>query len=338
MVSELFKLFNWGGTAPRAAFVVAILLFTLAAFGLPSALANLGLPVWVGIATVAALNLLVFSVVVRRFHDIGRSGAWAVLWVIPVVNFAMALWLALAPSAAQSEQVWPKRRRHHIGQAMLCLLVVLGLSRAFWTPYTIPSGSMKPALIPGDFVIATHVSDRNQPARGDIVVFRHPSNQLPYIARVIGLPGEEIQLTDGQVVLNGQVASYVDLPPFTETMPTPSPSPRPRCKPPVAGGALCHKDQRLETLPDGTEITVLDISQTLRDNTDMYRIPEGHYFVLGDNRDNVIDSRISRSTGGIGFVGQHQLIGHARWVLFSGQIAADFTTFDWRWDRVLLGL
>lgn len=336
MVSELFKPFNWGGTAPRAAFVVAILLFTLAAFGLPSALANLGLPVWVGIATVAALNLLVFSVVVRRFHDIGRSGAWAVLWVIPVVNFAMVLWLALAPGKAESEQDWPKRRRHQIGQAMLCLLVIMGLSRAFWTPYTIPSGSMKPALIPGDFVISAAISKDYQPKRGEVLIHRHPLNQQAYVSRVIGLPGESIRLIDGQVEINGQTASYAELPLFRETMPA-SP-PFPRCATVVPTGSPCDKEQLLEHLPDGTEVKVLNISQTLRDNTDMYRIPDGHYFVFGDNRDNVIDSRISRSTGGIGFVGQHQLIGHARWVLFSGQIAADFTTFDWRWDRVLLGL
>ena len=336
MFKHLFKPFNWGGTAPRAAFVVTILLFTLAAFGLPPALANLGLPVWVGIATVAVLNLLVFSVVVRRFHDIGRSGGWAVLWVIPVVNFAMVLWLALARGKAQTAQDWPQRRRHRIGQAMLCLLVIMGLSRAFWAPYTIPSGSMKPALIPGDYVISTDVSKDYQPKRGEVLIHRHPINQQAYVSRVIGLPGEKIRLIDGQVEINGQTAKYAELPPFTETMPT-SP-PFPRCATVTPIGSPCHKEQLLERLPDGTEVKVLNISQTRLDNTGTFSIPDGHYFVLGDNRDNAIDSRVPLHSGGIGFVGQHQLIGRARWILFSGQISADLTTFDWRWDRLFLAL
>ncbi|MGN0934560.1 signal peptidase I [Falsigemmobacter intermedius] len=222
-------------------------------------------------------------------------------------------------------------------------------------PFWIPSGSMKETLLIGDFLFVNKMAYgysryscpmglcpfegrllASEPERGDVVVFRHPVNGSDFIKRLIGLPGDTVQMVDGKVVLNGQELPQTPAGDFTETYEPQGPmGNEPRCaNAPVGQGGTCIKPRMMETLPGGHSYPVLNIDNGgFADNTPVFTVPPGHYFFLGDNRDNSQDSRYGRAVGGVGFVPAENLIGRADRIMFSSAGKSLFFFWTWRADR-----
>ncbi len=235
-------------------------------------------------------------------------------------------------------------------------LVIAGLFRTlFFQPFWIPSGSMKETLLIGDFLFVNKMAYGysrwscpfglcpipgrilgSEPERGDIVVFRHPVSGADYIKRVIGLPGDTVQMREGVLFLNGEAIPQEPAGVFTETYERQgSAGQYPRCEnAPVGQGGACTKSRYIETLPGGRQFPVLNIEDRgFADNTPLYTVPEGHYFFMGDNRDNSVDSRAPRNIGGVGFVPFDHLIGRADRVMFSSAGSSMLAFWTWRSDR-----
>ncbi|MGB3555739.1 MAG: signal peptidase I [Jannaschia sp.] len=234
-------------------------------------------------------------------------------------------------------------------------LVIAGIFRTlFFQPFWIPSGSMKDTLLIGDFLFVNKMaygysrhscpfsicpfSGRllgSEPERGDVIVFRHPVTSDDFIKRLIGLPGDTVQVRDGVLVLNGEPVVLAEAPPFVETFERQGPQGiMPRCaNEPVGQGADCIKERTVETLPNGVSHSILNIGNYRTDMTPVYTVPEGQYFFMGDNRDNSSDSRVPRSIGGVGFVPYENLIGRADRVVFSSAGRRMLFFWTWRLDR-----
>lgn len=230
-------------------------------------------------------------------------------------------------------------------------LLIAGVFRTlFFQPFFIPSGSMKDTLLVGDFLFvnkmaygysqfscpfsACPISGRlfgSMPERGDVVVFRHPTNNQDYIKRLIGLPGDRVQVKDSIIYINGEAAPQVPDGVFVEPRgPQGSQGRTPVCQ---SRTGECTKDRYIETLPGGVSHAILDVSPARTDNTPVFTVPEGEFFFMGDNRDNSSDSRVSQNRGGVGFVGFDRLIGRADRVVFSSAGTRIFYFWTWRSDR-----
>lgn len=234
-------------------------------------------------------------------------------------------------------------------------LLIAGVFRTlFFQPFWIPSESMKSTLLIGDFIFVNKMaygyskyscpfslcplSGRlfaSDPERGDVVVFRHPGNGTDYIKRLIGLPGDTIQMKEGLLYINGDVAPQIADGVFEEVNEPQGPMRnRPRCETIVGEGAACSKSRAIETLPNGRSHAVLNIDTNgPGDNTDIFTVPPGNFFFMGDNRDNSLDSRFSRATGGVDLVPAEYLIGRADRVMFSSSGRSMLYFWTWRSDR-----
>lgn len=331
----MFKPFDWSGTASRRQYWPIFLVWLISLMGATFLLLSLQ---WSQLFTsslvvVAIVQLFFVSVAVRRLHDIGRSGFWMVLFAVPYLGFLFVFVLGiLKPSVGQSEH-WPSRKRHRVAQFAVLLVVVFALSRVFWAPFWIPSGSMKPTLLAGDYIVVN--LSRDTPERGDVVVFRHPVTRAPFVSRVIGLAGDRLQMVDGQVILNDDVLAQIRVEDFVEPFAPQGPHRvLPLCANlAVPAGGDCLKPQFVETLPSGKSYKIFDIRNTQFDNTGVFTVPNGHFFVLGDNRDNVLDSRMPQAMRGVGFVPVENLIGKPRFAVFSAQGPSLWAFRDWRRDR-----
>jgi len=198
-------------------------------------------------------------------------------------------------------------------------------------PFNIPSGSMIPTLLVGDYLFVSKYSYGyskhsfpfsfmpiegrvfgSEPQRGDVAVFKLPrDNKTDYIKRVIGLPGDTIRMQDGRLFINGelvpreQVDDYI----YSDT-----------------AGSVLRLAQYRETLPGGKEHLVLEEGDRQRfDNTREFTVPGGHFFMMGDNRDHSVDSRSE-----VGFVPAENLVGRAEFLFFSTDGSAAIWEV-WRW-------
>ncbi len=234
------------------------------------------------------------------------------------------------------------RRRGPSGEfAEIVKTVIYALVIAFvirvlaFQPFTIPSASMEPTLFQGDYILVSKFAYgysryslpfsppvlqgrvlARDPQRGDVVVFKLPRDtRIDYIKRLIGLPGDRIQMRGGVVYLNGKAVPREELAPVTE----------------LSAFGYPHQVERYkETLPNGKSyVTYSYGSDGQVDNTGVYEVPAGHYFFMGDNRDDSQDSRFPEAVG-VGYVPFENLVGKADIILLSWNDKA--TLFKpWTW-------
>lgn len=238
------------------------------------------------------------------------------------------------------EEIWD------ISKAVLVAVSVTLLFRFFlFQPFNIPSGSMKPTLLVGDFIVVDKVEYgysrasliypftrmplegrlfADTPSRGDVAVFKNNADRnKDYIKRVVGMPGDTVQMIRGVLHLNGERVERVLQLDGVTNCDAPSPAAR----------------LYTETLPNGVSYTVQECQGNAGglDNTQKFVVPEGHYFMVGDNRDNSADSR----TPMVGFVPIDQVVGKATRVAFSvdGQQSQIWQLWNWptaiRYGRLL---
>ncbi|MEL7107375.1 MAG: signal peptidase I [Pseudomonadota bacterium] len=239
-------------------------------------------------------------------------------------------------------------------KTVIYALLIAGVFRTlFFQPFWIPSGSMKDTLLIGDFLFVNKMAYgysrhscpfsmcpfegrlfSSDPERGDVVVFRHPVNGADFIKRLIGMPGDKIQMQGGVLYINDAAAAQTPDGTFDEIFERQGPSGSlPLCKNGAVGvGGVCTKDKAVETLPEGQTHSVLNARDSRLDDTGVFTVPEGHYFFIGDNRDNSTDSRV-RQPAGVGFVPEDHLIGRADRVFFSASGRSLFFFWQWRGDR-----
>ncbi len=241
-------------------------------------------------------------------------------------------------------------------------LFVFVLRSFIIAPFSIPSESMVPRLLVGDYLIVAKwpygyskhslpfslplIPGRifsSMPVPGDVAVFKAPpGNQVDYIKRVIGLPGDMIQMKEGVLHINGKPVKKERI--EDAIIPV---SPNTGCESAQFeqwssdGSRACHYPRFRETLPNGRSYEIVDMDPVgPYDNTDIYTVPEGHFFAMGDNRDHSADSRFPAVEGqGISYVPQENLVGRAMVMVFSTDGSAEWIKpWTWftaaRWSRI----
>ncbi|MCK5621353.1 MAG: signal peptidase I [Alphaproteobacteria bacterium] len=207
-------------------------------------------------------------------------------------------------------------------------LIAIAVRIVAFEPFNIPSGSMKPTLLVGDYLFVSKYTYgysrysfpfgfppfsgriwESPVERGDVAVFRKPpENEIDYIKRIIGLPGDRIQVLDGILHINGEAVERERIEDF------------------VVDAYGREAAQYIETLPNGRTHRILETAGDAgrSDNTDEVTVPAGHYFAMGDNRDNSADSRV------IGFIPAENMVGRAEILFFSTDGSAALWEF-WKW-------
>jgi signal peptidase I len=289
--------------------------------------------VWIGLA-----------LQIKRLHDRGRTGWFSLLNVIPVIGPALLTidtYFRFGDMKANRFGPAPRPCLRSTGlEAGLILSgigVLLALAIAGRTlimePFNIPSGSGEPVIVNGDYLSVSRYAYRlHEPARGDIAVFIDPHSGEDYIKRIVGLPGDTVQVNHGIVSINGQTAERTRIADYHERV----------------WYENYQRDQDnvryryIETLPGGQSHEILGgpvkfpEDSLPQDNTGRFTVPPGRFFAMGDNRDNSNDSRL-----GLGYVPLTNLVGRAEFCYFSRapgvpfwKVMVDFAS-GIRWDRVL---
>jgi len=223
-----------------------------------------------------------------------------------------------------------------VSTVVWALGIAIVLRTFLFQPFHIPSGSMLPGLMKGDYIITTKYSlgygkyaatplpfpikqgrlFESKPERGDVIVFRPEGDNKNFIKRLVGLPGDQIQMQKGQLFINGERVKSENLGQETYVNQ-------------YGNDALA--EAWVETFENGNIHTVYDAQKNSQaDNTTIYTVPAEHYFMMGDNRDHSGDSRIPVLSGGAGYVPTENLMGKAEFVLLS--VDDNFVLFKpWTW-------
>ncbi len=240
----------------------------------------------------------------------------------------------MSKTEIQANEIEAKKPPMGFVKTLIIALLCAGFVRSiFFEPFHIPSSSMKPGLLIGDYIFVAKYSygysrysfpfgidffegrifEKNKPNRGDVAVFRLPTEpSINYIKRIIGLPNDQIQMRNGVLFINNIEVSK------------------------IANGVFSDNDESLkveirkflETLPEGKTVETLDQNtETPQDNTGIYEVPAGHYFMMGDNRDNSQDSRFLSQ---VGYVPEENLVGKATLIFFSNSKP---TWQFWNWTN-----
>ncbi len=247
--------------------------------------------------------------------------------------------LATSDAAPQKSAAPPMNAKEELAElfktALIAVVLAMLIRTFLFEPFNIPSGSMKPTLLVGDYLFVNKpaygyskysfpfalapINDRvwdKPPQRGDVIVFKLPTNpKVDYIKRLIGLPGETIQMKNGRLYINDKIvereALGIDQDEGIDATDAP----------------LYHY---LETLPGGVVHEIYEEGDSeILDNTQLYTVPENHYFMMGDNRDNSQDSRVSHM---VGYVPYENLVGRADFLFFSTNGSAGlFEVWKWPW-------
>lgn len=226
------------------------------------------------------------------------------------------------------------------------VLIALAVRTFAYEPFNIPSGSMKPTLLIGDYLFVSKFSYGysryslpfslpvidgrvigDEPRRGDIAVFKLPTdNETDYIKRIIGLPGDKVQVRNGILHINGKSVKRERLGTRVDR---------------DGNGRGETLTEYLETLPNGVQHLIWEVGDNeWLDNTPLFEVPEGHYFAMGDNRDHSLDSRVRNR---VGFVPFDNLVGRAEFLFFSHNGGARlWEIWNWpgaiRFDRLFSGI
>jgi signal peptidase I len=215
------------------------------------------------------------------------------------------------------------------------VIIALFIRTFFYEPFSIPSASMVPTLLVGDYLFVSKFSYGysryslplglplipgpgrlffRSPHRGDVVVFKLPRDpSIDFIKRLVGLPGDRIQVKDNVLYINDVPVKMQRIEPYFDT----------------EGGVPRNFMQSIETLPNGVQHRIIQLGTDLPlDNTGVFTVPPGDYFMMGDNRDNSADSRDPGS--GVGYVPAENLVGRAEFIFFSTNGYASWWEF-WKW-------
>ena len=213
----------------------------------------------------------------------------------------------------------------------VAIVIAMGFRSFLFEPFNIPSGSMIPTLLVGDYLFVSKYSYgysrysfpfgavpfdgramAGDPERGDVVVFRLPSNvSVDYIKRIVGLPGDTVQLKDGSLYINETLIKRQSLGKKMISL----------------GYRDVEVEEFEEVMDNGKSYVIREFSNSDQmDNTPLFKVPEGHYFMMGDNRDRSKDSRFAD----VGYVPYENLIGRAEFMFFSVDQSARLWEV-WKW-------
>ncbi len=222
---------------------------------------------------------------------------------------------------------------------VIALAIAICIRTVLFQPFNIPSGSMKSTLLVGDYLFVSKYSYgyshkslpfgvpffrgrifERQPERGDVVVFKLPRDgKTDYIKRCVGLPGDKIQMISGVLYINGEAVPKEKAGIFTDIN--------------IPANTRKNIQEYVETLPNGVRHITLDEKSFERnDDTGIFVVPDGHYFMMGDNRDNSSDSRVF--TSGVGYVPAENLVGRAELIFFSTNQSARLWEI-WKWPTTI---